>query len=124
MHSSPSPILCTLCRGRFGLLVGVLRTGYENKTQARRSRVCTNYTCLLATLECSFIQVQIKFCFIALQAQRIRVGSRVGIVFSSPKFQFQSSSLSFIVENLIVILVLCISADDLDLMLSSLYSVP
>ena len=32
--------------------------------------------------------------------------------------------LSFIVENLIVTLVLCISGDDLDLMLSSLYSVP
>ena len=32
--------------------------------------------------------------------------------------------LSFITENLIVTLVLCISADDLDLMLSSLYSVP
>ena len=32
--------------------------------------------------------------------------------------------LSFIIDNLIVTLVLCISADDLDLMLSSLYSVP
>ena len=50
-----------------------IRTGYNNKTQARRSRVCTNFTCHLATLERSFIQVQIKFYFIALQAQRIRV---------------------------------------------------
>ena len=32
--------------------------------------------------------------------------------------------LSFVTENFIVTLVLCISANDLDLMLSSLYSVP
>ena len=67
----------------------IVRTGYNNKTQARRSRVCTNYTCLLATLECSFIQVQIKFCFIALQAQRIRVG----IVFSSGPASYPDVSL-------------------------------
>ena len=34
-----------------------IRTSYNNNTQARRSRVRTNFTCLLATLECSFIQV-------------------------------------------------------------------
>ena len=34
-----------------------IRTSYNNNTQARRSRVSTNFTCLLATLECSFIQV-------------------------------------------------------------------
>ena len=66
-----------------------IRTGYNNNnnnnnnTQARRSRVSTNFTCLLATFECSFIQVKIKFCFIALQAQRIRMGT----FFSSAKFQ-------------------------------------
>ena len=39
-------------------------------------------------------------------------------------FTILNGLLSFIAENLIVILVLCISADDLDLMLSSLYNVP
>ena len=102
-----------------------IHTGYNNNnTQARQSRVSTNFTCLLATLECSFIKVKIKFCFIALQAQRIRMGT----VFSSAKFQFWSSQLvvicmcfsftilngllSFVIENLIITLVLCIWAED------------
>ena len=59
MRTLPSRILCTLCRGRFGLLVGVLiyTYCYNNKTQERRSRVRTNFTCPLAIRECCFIQV-------------------------------------------------------------------
>ena len=40
-----------------GRCICICTSNNNNNTQARRSRVSTNFTCLLATLECSFIQV-------------------------------------------------------------------
>ena len=130
MHTSPSRILCSLCRGRFGLLVGVLRTGYKNKTQARRSRVRTNFTYLLAKLQVpsSDKVLLLIYHFRHSESEWVRewVQFSAHLSFSSKAarshvfFFPMNGLLSFITENLIVTLVLCISADDLDLMLSSL----